>query len=96
MHVAVNDLQFIDMCVQLSDMGDAQLQHDARTLKKEEAALRYYMKEHALRMCPAEQKGYADCVRGRTLSVVSLHSRPDQHVSRTIPGTATDPRREAM
>lgn len=57
-------------------MGDAQLQHDARTLKKEEAALRYYMKEHALRMCPAEQKGYADCVRGRTLSVVSLHSRP--------------------
>lgn len=35
-------------------------------------ALIHFLKKHASKQCPAEQQAYAECVRGRSISVVRL------------------------
>lgn len=42
----------------------------ALTYSARPAALIHVMKANAVQQCKAEQKAYADCVRGRTVSVV--------------------------
>jgi hypothetical protein len=39
------------------------------------AALIHLMKSRAVKQCTAEQKAYADCVRGRSLTIVRASSR---------------------
>jgi hypothetical protein len=36
------------------------------------AALIHHMKQHAVKQCKEQQKAYAECVRGRTVSVVRV------------------------
>jgi hypothetical protein len=45
------------------------------TLPLPAAALIHFMKSRAVKHCTAEQKAYAECVRGRTLSVVRALQR---------------------
>ena len=36
------------------------------------SALIHHMKQHAVKQCKEQQKAYAECVRGRTVSVVRV------------------------
>ena len=47
----------------------------AQTLRKEEEALVYALRQRATKACKEQQRAYAECVRGRILSVVRLPRR---------------------